>query len=121
MTYATLPTTLRNEGTALYSLVRNLGSSFGLSVVIAQVSNKTQTHHAELSSLVTPYETQTWSDSVLDFWSADSPQNLAMLDHAINAQAVTMAYLDGFRLIMLASGIVIPLLFLMRPPDYSTR
>ena len=58
---------------------------------------------------------------MLDFWSADSPQNLAMLDHAINAQAVTMAYLDGFRLIMLASGIVIPLLFLMRPPDYSTR
>ena len=42
--FATLPGYLRTEGTAILTLVRNIGSSIGISVVIAQLTNTTSAH-----------------------------------------------------------------------------
>lgn len=121
MSYATLPMNLRNEGTALYSLVRNLGSSFGLSVVIAQLSNKSQVYHSELVTYITGHNIQNWTGGARELWGADNIESLALLDQTVNAQAMNMAYVDAFQLIMVASAIVIPLLLLMRPPDLQAQ
>ena len=42
ITFATLPGTLRTQGTALYSLMRNIGSSIGISLVIFLLTRNTQ-------------------------------------------------------------------------------
>ena len=42
MTFATLSPRFRNEGTALFSLMRNVGSSIGISVVETLLTRNTQ-------------------------------------------------------------------------------
>jgi DHA2 family multidrug resistance protein len=114
--YATLAPSLRNEGTALFSLVRNLGSSFGLSLVMAQLINNSQRHRADLVNHLGAPEIQSWASSMGQQFSNTSTQSLAMLDQMVNRQAMAMAFLDDFRLIMFASAAIIPLLVLMKPP-----
>ncbi len=46
MAFSTLPATMRGEGTGLYNLSRNIGSSVGISVVSALVTENTQINHA---------------------------------------------------------------------------
>jgi DHA2 family multidrug resistance protein len=52
-TFATLSPQMRAEGTALYSLVRNIGSSIGIAMVQALLVRNTQIAHASLTTQVT--------------------------------------------------------------------
>jgi EmrB/QacA subfamily drug resistance transporter len=52
-TFATLSPQMRAEGTALYSLVRNIGSSIGIALVQALLVRNTQIAHASLPTQVT--------------------------------------------------------------------
>jgi DHA2 family multidrug resistance protein len=56
VTFATLPSSLRNEGTALFSLVRNLGSSIGISVIEILLARNSQIMHSTLAEQATPYD-----------------------------------------------------------------
>ena len=53
--FATLPGALRTEGAALWTLIRNIGSSVGISIVIAQLTNMVTTFHSQLVEHVTPF------------------------------------------------------------------
>ena len=53
--FATLPGHLRTGGTAILTLVRNIGSSIGISMVIANLTSKTTLMHARLAEHVTPF------------------------------------------------------------------
>jgi DHA2 family multidrug resistance protein len=44
----------RTDGTALFSLVRNIGSSIGISIVTVLLTRNIQINHAELSAGITP-------------------------------------------------------------------
>ncbi|MCA8930607.1 MAG: MFS transporter, partial [Alphaproteobacteria bacterium] len=52
--YATLTPQLRAEGASVFSLSRNMGSSVGISVVMAVLSRNMATNHAYLTEYVTP-------------------------------------------------------------------
>ena len=52
---STVPVALRTQGTAMWTLIRNLGSSIGVSIVIANLTNKTIMMHARLAESVTPF------------------------------------------------------------------
>src|SRR5262249_11576525 len=62
---ASLPASLRTEGTAIWTLIRNLGSSIGVSMVVANLSNKTILMHARLAESVTPFN-QALADTAAD-------------------------------------------------------
>ena len=51
VTFATLPPEQRAEGTGLYNLSRNIGSSVGISVVSALLTENIQVNHANIASL----------------------------------------------------------------------
>ncbi|MEE1916316.1 DHA2 family efflux MFS transporter permease subunit [Pseudomonas asiatica] len=120
--FATLDPKLRADGTGLFSLSRNVGSSVGISLVTVLLTRNTQVLHEEISGLITPF------NRVLESWTAKSylnPADLAgraLLDQTITHQATSMAYINDFRLLMLLAIAVMPLLLLMRPsgaPDRS--
>ena len=52
---SSLPPALRTQGTAMWTLIRNLGGSIGVSIVIANLTNKTILMHARLAESVTPF------------------------------------------------------------------
>src|SRR5690606_2714386 len=52
--FATLPPTLRTEGSSLLNLTRSVGSSVGISVVMTLLARDIQRNHAELAENSTP-------------------------------------------------------------------
>ncbi|MDP1933068.1 MAG: DHA2 family efflux MFS transporter permease subunit [Gammaproteobacteria bacterium] len=112
--YATLAPQLRAEGASVFSLSRNMGSSVGISVVMAVLSRNMQTNHAYLTENVT-------AEAVGANWS-QVPQSLfdnaagmlGMIDAEITRQAATIAYLNDFKLMMWVVIAAAPLVLLLR-------
>src|SRR3546814_11403513 len=55
LTFATLAPHYRHEGTAMYSLMRNIGASIGISAVIPLLAHKTQVPHAYMAHRITQF------------------------------------------------------------------
>jgi len=110
-TFATLTPALRNEGTAIFSLTRNLGSSIGISVVNTLLTRNTQIVHATLGEHVSRY-----SSVLRAQMPAGTPslRTMAGLNATVTEQASMIAYNNDFRLMMILSLTAIPLVFLLR-------
>jgi DHA2 family multidrug resistance protein len=104
-TFATLLPTLRNEGTAIFNLSRNIGSSIGISVVETLLTRNTQILHSSLAEHVTPY----MSGELQPTGSA-----LAGLNAAVTKQAAMIAYNNDFQLMLFLCIAAAPLVVLLR-------
>ncbi|WP_118179299.1 DHA2 family efflux MFS transporter permease subunit [Paraburkholderia phosphatilytica] len=119
LTFSTLTPALRADGTATYSLMRNIGSSIGISIVQTMMTRGTQIAHADLAANVTPF-----NPAVQQVLAAGTRVDVALLNQSITAQASMIAYLNDFKLMFVATLCVMPLLLLIRParsmPDDKT-
>jgi len=112
MTFATLSPALRNEGTALFSLTRNIGSSVGISVVQALLVSNTQVVHSALAEHVSPYNLAARNPELLAQLSSHS--GAAAFNAALTGQASMIAYIDDFQLMFILTLLAMPLLLLVR-------
>ncbi|MDL2402182.1 DHA2 family efflux MFS transporter permease subunit [Rhizobium mayense] len=113
--FATLPAHMRGEGTGLYNLSRNIGSSVGISVVSALITENTQVNHSTIAAYVTPFN-HAFDATVAQAVSPLTMAGRAALDGMITTQATIIAYMDDFKLLMLMSICAMPLLVLLRKP-----
>jgi DHA2 family multidrug resistance protein len=111
ITFATLAPQYRDEGTALFSLIRNVGSSVGISVVETLLTRNTQILHASLAEHVTPYDDGL--RSAMAGLAADG-RGLAGLNETVTRQAAMIAYGNDFKLMMVLTLASIPLVLLLR-------
>ena len=111
--FATLSPMLRTEATAIWTLIRNLGSSIGVSIVIAELSSTTTAMHARLAEYVTPFSAgfQLGNVPLLD---PATDQGLALIDRMVTGQAVIISYQNDFLLMALMGVITTPLIFAFR-------
>ena len=110
--FATLPGHLRTDGTAILTLVRNLGSSVGISVVIAQLTSTTSGMHARLSEFVTPFnDALAMPDAAMLNLNTDLGR--AMMDRLLTQQATIIAYANDYKLLMYLTLAAIPLVFVI--------
>jgi DHA2 family multidrug resistance protein len=111
VTFATLSPVLRNEGTAIFSLTRNLGSSIGISIVETLLTRNTQIMHSTLAEHVTAY-----SPILRAHLPNGLPtlQTLAALNATVTRQAAMIAYNNDFKLMTVLSLASIPLVLLLR-------
>jgi MFS transporter, DHA2 family, multidrug resistance protein len=112
--FATLDPALRTEGTALLSLLRNVGSAIGISVTGALVTQNEQVEHSILSGYATPLNRA--FEGVASALSPVTAHGAQMLDAVINRQAEIIAYNNDWKLMMLLALPMLPLLLLMRGP-----
>jgi DHA2 family multidrug resistance protein len=117
--FATLPTELRTDGTALFSLVRNVGSSIGVSVASFMLVQNTQIVHSALVEHVTPFNRMLQSGSAYLFWNSATQLGLGALNDEVTRQATIIAYMDDFKLMLWVSIPAVLLVFLMRRPPNS--
>jgi DHA2 family multidrug resistance protein len=95
--FTTLSGHLRTEGSAILTLVRNIGSSIGISAVIAELTQKAIMMHARLVENVTPFnDALQQAKSVLDMATS---KGRAMLDVIVTQQATIMGYDNTFLLL----------------------
>jgi DHA2 family multidrug resistance protein len=123
--FSTLPTSLRNEGTAFFNLLRNIGSSIGISVVMFMLTRNTDRVHAALVQHITPYTSQNNPAVQASHIDLSSTRGLVALNHLITNQATMIGYIDDFRLMLVMTLITMPLLLLIRPtavelPEHGT-
>lgn len=111
-TFATLTPAMRAEGTAIFSLVRNIGSSIGIALVQTLLTRNTQIAHASLGAHVT-YANPALHDGG---YNLATSAGLAALNGEVTRQASMIAYVDDYWLMMLLTFAVIPLLLLVRKP-----
>lgn len=114
--FATLAPRYRNEGTAMFSLVRNIGSSIGISIVMTMLGRQTQVSHASLSESITPFNHALNAASASNVWNLGTDTGVLALDGEVTRQALAIAYLDDFRLMMYLTVLALPLLLLLRTP-----
>ena len=88
----------------------------GVSIVIANLSNKTILMHARLMEAVTPFN-QALGDPAAGMLDPATETGRALLDNLITQQAGIIAYANDFKLLMLLTLFAFPLLLLIR----STR
>jgi DHA2 family multidrug resistance protein len=115
LAFATIPPHLRPEGSSVYTLVRNLGSSVGISIMNALVVSNTQTMHASLAANVVP------SDAVVRatlprMFDPSTAAGITSLNGEVTRQASMVAYVDDFRLMFIITIACMPMLLLMRKP-----
>ncbi len=114
MTFATLQTHFRTDGTALYSLMRNIGSSIGISMVVTMLARNSQINHAVLSESITPFRLALQDGNLPSLLDLNSSAGISLLNSAVTQQAVTISYLNDFRLVMWVTLGSIPLLLLVK-------
>jgi MFS transporter, DHA2 family, multidrug resistance protein len=112
--FTTLAPHLRTEASAFNSLVRNVGGSLGISIGENVFDRSLQTVHANLAEHANPYNAMLHMPNVATMWDLHSRAGLAALDVEINRQAAMIAYIDVFKLLMIITAAMIPLLLLLR-------
>jgi len=114
LTFATLDPRHRTEGAAMFSLMRNIGSSVGISIMVTLLAQGIQRNHAILAENASPFNDALQLPRAAALWNLDSATGLAALNGEITRQAATIAYLGDFRLMMAITLLSIPLLLLLR-------
>ena len=140
LAFATVPARIRTEGAAINALMRNLGASVGVAVLVAMLDRNTQINRSTLAEYLTPfsplwrYGTTPVENGVLvdrarltthmtpfgGGWPygavpVDDPSKLiGMWSEELSRQASMIAYLNDFRVLAVAAVVFIPLLFFMR-------
>jgi len=115
-TLSTLPLAERTEGAGFFSLSRNIGSSVGISVVNSLLVQNTQANHAAIVPSVSAVNRGFDNPSVAHFWNPMTAAGRAALDAVITRQAEIIAYIDDYKLLMIATLVVIPLLLVFKRP-----
>jgi len=112
VTFTTIEPQFRTEATSLYSLMRNLGSSLGVSIMATLLAQNTQINHVQLAAKMTPFNPMLAQAGIDPATAAGALQ----LDAMVNQQAAMIAYLNDFKLMMWMTLAVAPLLLLMARP-----
>jgi DHA2 family multidrug resistance protein len=115
--FATLAANLRNDGTPIFSLLRNIGSSVGISIVQAMLTRNTARAHAELATHVSSFNPAL--QSVPKIWDPSAPTGLAALNIEVTRQAAMISYLQDFSMMMYLTILAMPLLLLIRKPKHA--
>jgi DHA2 family multidrug resistance protein len=115
-TLSTLPQSERAEGAGLFSLSRNIGSSVGISVVNSLLVQNTQVNHADIAAHITAVNRAMENPLVAHAWDPLTAVGRAALDAMITRQAQIIAYIDDYKMLMIATLVVMPLLIVFRRP-----
>jgi MFS transporter, DHA2 family, multidrug resistance protein len=112
----TLPAEQQTEGAGIYNLLRNIGSSIGISVVNSLLIQNTQANHAAIAQHVTATNRAFEDPMIARVWNPAIAAGRAALDAVVTQQAQIIAYIDDYKLLMIATLAVIPLLVVFRKP-----
>jgi MFS transporter, DHA2 family, multidrug resistance protein len=116
VTFSTLPRQILTQGTAIFSLTRNIGSSVGIAIVEALLVENTQVVHSRLVEQLHPDNPLARLPHMTAPFSLTDPSGIAALYAEATRQAAMVAYIDNFKLMMMIVIVGLPLLLLLRRP-----
>jgi len=116
LTFSTLAPSYRTEGTSLYSLIRNIGSSIGISMVTTYLAQQSQRNHSVFSGFINPFNKALQHDIQHGAYNLHQMPGLMAINNEVTRQATVMAYYQDFRLMMFLCFLLLPLVLLFSKP-----
>src|SRR5216683_1521777 len=110
VTFSTIGSANLAEGTAVYHLLRNIGSSFFISICVAEIVRATSANYSRLVELVNPFNRALALPWVTGGWDTETVGGLAKLSKEIGRQAAMLGYINAFGFYTLCSALAIPLI-----------
>jgi DHA2 family multidrug resistance protein len=121
VSFMTLPGHLRTDGTSMLTLMRNVMSSVGISVVIAQLTEGTRRTYAILNNHVNPFNHALQMPDVSGMINLGTDKGRAMADVMINLQAQIIAFSHDYQLVLLFILCSIPLAIMIGSTKAALR
>ena len=114
--FATLSASLRTDGVALWTLIRNLGSSIGVSIVIAQLTSGMSLYRSHMAETLTPFSIGIPLSGASDILDPTTAGGQALLEQVVMRQAAIISYSNDYLLMCLVTLVALPLVLLLRKP-----
>jgi MFS transporter, DHA2 family, multidrug resistance protein len=121
VSFMTLPGHLRTDGTSMLTLMRNVASSIGISVVIAQLTEGGRRIYAILNNNVNPFNQAMQMPDVASMINMNTDHGRAMADVMIGLQAQIIAFSQDYQLIMVFIIASIPLAIMIGSTKTALR
>jgi DHA2 family multidrug resistance protein len=119
--FLTLPNYLRTDGTSMLTLMRNVASSIGISVVIAQLTEGSRRTYAILSQHVNPFNHAMQMPDVRSMIDMSTDKGRAMMDAMVSLQAQMIAFAQDYQMVMIFTLCAIPLAIMIGSSKAALR
>jgi DHA2 family multidrug resistance protein len=113
-TFSTLPQAVFPEASAVYHLLRNLGSSVFISLSVLTVVRTSTISYAELTAFINPFNKVFSHPQYIDAFDITTATGLLGLSGELERQAAMIGFINAFGIYTLASLLVLPLVFFVR-------
>ncbi|MEM6497741.1 MAG: DHA2 family efflux MFS transporter permease subunit [Pseudomonadota bacterium] len=108
------------ETTAVFHLLRNLGSSFFISVCVAEIVRSTTENYSRMAEMISPFNKILTLPEVIGRWDLETASGLARLGQEMTRQSAMIGYLNAFGLFTAACAATLPLIMLMNRRSTQT-
>ena len=112
--FDTLAAKDRAEASSVFHLLRNIGSSFFISLSIAEIVRTTGANYSRMSEMITPFNPALTMPSMTGMWNFDTVTGLAKFAAEINRQSAMIGYLNAFMMYTATSAIAVVLVLMVR-------
>jgi DHA2 family multidrug resistance protein len=121
VSFMTLPNHLRTDGTSMLTLMRNVASSIGISIVIAQLTEGGRRIYAVLSEHINPFNHALQMPDVHRMIDLNSDGGLALADALVGIQAQIIAFSQDYQMVMIITLCAIPLALMIGSTKAALR
>ena len=125
LVYAGVPPEKNNAVSGIVNLSRNMGGDIGIACVTTLIARRSQFHQSLLVGRTNSFDpsfTARLEGLASNFQRAGASaidathRAMAVIYRQLQQQAATLAFLDAIKMLAVATGLMIPLLFLTRRP-----
>lgn len=113
-TFDTLAPKDRAEASSVFHLLRNIGSSFFISLSIAEIVRTTGANYSRMTEMITPYNHALTMPGMTGAWSFDTVPGLAKVANEITRQSAMIGYLNAFMMYTATSALAVVFVLLVR-------
>jgi DHA2 family multidrug resistance protein len=102
------------EASSIFHLLRNIGSSFFISLSIAEIVRTSGANYSRMTEMITPYNRALTMPGSTGAWTFDTVPGLARVAKEIARQSMMIGYLNAFMMYTVASGLAVVVVLLVR-------
>src|SRR3954452_1430832 len=102
------------EASAIFHLLRNIGSSFFISLSIAEIVRTSGANYSRMTEMITPYNRALTTPGLTGAWTFDTVPGLAKVAKEIARQSMMIGYLNAFMMYTVTSGLAVVFVLMVR-------
>ena len=104
----------RAEASSVFHLLRNIGSSFFISLSIAEIVRTTGANYSRMTEMITPFNQALTMPCMTGAWNFDTVAGLAKVANEITRQSAMIGYLNAFMMYTATSAFAVVLVLMVR-------